>query len=384
MIIKQLGLRNFRNIKTESINLNAGLNIFRGQNGQGKTNLVEALYLLTTGQSFRMGKVQDLSCKNNDLGFLISGMILKRNLDYKVELNAMQGKKSIKINGKGTRTPTLKKYFPSLLFSPESLLIVKDSAQKRRDLIDHLCTSLYPEFGKLNFRYKKILRQKNSLLKKVKEKEQKSSADEKLFNTLSEMLLKIGAELTFFRLMGIEEIEPLLLEEFLQIMDEHYGNIAIDYLISGQSFKGVTKAEILNAMYKRWSELKAREWASGLCLVGPHKHDVQFNFNDQEARFYCSQGQQRAIILAFKMAQTRLHYRAHKEFPVLLLDDVLSELDREKQKRFLNYLLSTEAQILLTTTDATKIPSKVSSTVFFVREGEFVEQEKVLTGGLSV
>ncbi len=384
MIIKQLGLRNFRNIKTENINLNAGLNIFRGQNGQGKTNLVEALYLLTTGQSFRMGRVQDLSCKNNNLGFFISGTVLKKNLDYNVELNAMHGKKSIKINGKGARTPTLKKYFPSLLFSPESLLIVKDSAQKRRDLIDQLCTSLYPEFGKLHFRFKKILKQKNSLLKKVKEKEQKSSADEKLFNTLSEMLLKIGSELTFFRLMGIEEIEPLLLEEFLQIMDEHYGNIAIDYLISGQSFKGVSKAEILNAMYKRWGELKAREWASGLCLVGPHKHDVQFNFNDQEARFYCSQGQQRAIILAFKMAQTRLHYRAHKEFPVLLLDDVLSELDREKQKRFLNYLLSTEAQILLTTTDATKIPGKVSSTVFFVREGEFVEQEKVLTGGLSV
>ena len=137
-------------------------------------------------------------------------------------------------------------------------------------------------------------------------------------------------------------------------------------------------------MYKRWQELKARETATGLCLVGPHKHDIQFNFNDQDARFYCSQGQQRAIILAFKMAQTRLHYKAHRVFPILLLDDVLSELDREKQMRFVNYLLSTEAQIFLTTTDATSLPEVAKSSVFDVKEGSFSESQGLVTGGLSV
>ncbi len=387
MILHQLGLRNFRNLKTEYLELSPGLNIFLGQNGQGKTNLVEAIHLLTSGNSFRSGGIQDFINKNSNLGFFLRARVLKKELDFKIELSASANKKVLTVNDKPKTTHYLKQNFPNLLFSPESLLIVKDSSQKRRDLIDQLCTSLYPDFGKLNYKYKKIVKQKSVLLKRMKDQKRENNEDLKLYETLSKMLFEIGTELTFLRLAGIEEIQPLLLEEFLKIMDEHYGNISISYIASGHSLKSYKKEEIRNAMYKRWVELKDRELASGLCLVGPHKHDIQFNFNGEEARFYCSQGQQRAIILAFKMAQTKLHFRAHKDFPILLLDDVLSELDREKQKRFLNYLLSTEAQILLTTTDATWVPEKVASSVFLVKDGYFVREKskaEVLTGGLSV
>lgn len=384
MILKQIGLNQFRNIKTKSLHLRPGLNLFRGQNGQGKTNLIESLYLLTTGKSFRTSRLEDFSNKILNSGFHLKAEVEKKGLNFSIEMKHQKGKKSLLINGKSCGTPRLRKNFPSLLFSPESLLIVKDAAQKRRDLIDDLCMSLFPGFGQLLSDYKRALKQKNTLLRQMKETSKNDPVLLKLNDNISQILLEKGSELTFYRVLGIEEISPILLKEFLEIMDEHYGNISMNYLVSGQKLKAKNKTEILNAMYKRWAELKDRERASGQALVGPHKHDIQFDFDGHEARFFCSQGQQRAIILAFKMAQIRLHYRAHKEYPILLLDDVLSELDKEKQMRFVNYLLSTEAQIFLTTTDATALPKVAVSCVFDVEEGVFEERGRLLTGGLNV
>ena len=308
----------------------------------------------------------------------------KKNLSYSIDMHVSEGKKSLWVNNQAYSSPKLRQSFPGLLFSPESLLIVKDSAQKRRDLIDDLCMTLFPEFAKVFSDYRKLLRQKNMLLKQIRDHKISDEQGEKLNENLTQLLFDKGSRLTHFRIQAIAEIQPLLLQEFLQIMDEHYGNIAINYIISGQKNKGLSQQDLLNAMYKRWGQLKARELASGLCLVGPHKHDIQFDFNGQEARFFCSQGQQRAIVLAFKMAQTKLHFRAQNEFPILLLDDVLSELDREKQMRFMNYLLSTEAQIFLTTTDATSIPQVATKSVFEVKDGVFIESDRLLTGGLNV
>lgn len=384
MNIQTLSLRQFRNIENQTLVFNPGLNVFRGQNGQGKTNLVEALYLLTHGRSFRTSRWDDFINKNQKIGFLIEAQSFAAQLENRISIKSLNGKKTLRVNSNGMTSPKLKQKFPSLLFSPESLLIVKDAAQKRRELIDDLCLSLFPGFAKVFSDYKKAYKQKSVLLKKIKEGQIESKEGHKINQNISQLLFEIGSELTLKRLQAIDEIEPTLLQEFLEIMDEHYGNISISYYVSGHKIKQINKEEILNAMYKRWRELEDREMASGLCLVGPHKHDIQFDFNGQEARFFCSQGQQRAIILAFKMAQTKLHYRAHKEFPILLLDDVLSELDREKQMRFVNYLLSTEAQIFLTTTDATTIPQVASQSVFNVKNGVFEESDRCVTGGLSV
>lgn len=384
MRFNRLSLINFRNIESQSLDLNSGLNVFRGQNGQGKTNLIEALALVTSGRSFRTSNLSDLVNKSNPMGFHVQASVEKQDLDYSIEMKVSPKQRSLKVNHQRASAAQQRKHFPSLLFSPESLLIVKDSAQKRRDLIDDLCLALFPEFLSIYLDFKKAYKQKNSLLKKIKTEENPSPQNRKINESLTQLLLQKGAQLTHFRLLAIEEIEPVLLKEFLEIMDNHYGNISIDYLVSGHKTKASTPTEILNAMYKRWEELKSRELASGQCLVGPHKHDIRFNFNGQEARFFCSQGQQRAIILAFKMAQTRLHYRAHKVFPILLLDDVLSELDKEKQMRFVNYLLSTEAQIFLTTTDATAVPLDAATAVFEVENGVFKEAGQFVTGGLSV
>lgn len=384
MKLEKIHLRQFRNIKDQDITFHPGLNVLRGQNGQGKTNLIESIFLLTHGKSFRTSDLNSLIHKGDYQGFHIQTQLTRKGLSHSVSMQVQQNRKKLLHNEKSISAPFLNKTFPSVLFSPESLMIVKDSAQKRRDLIDDLCVGIYPSFAKLESEVKRLHKQKNTLLKQLKDKNQLDKKDQSLLESITHLFFIKSAQLTIYRLKAIEEIRPLLLEEFLNIMDDHYGDISVNYVISGESIREYSEELILNAMYKRWSELRLREVSLGLSLVGPHKHDVQFNFNDQDARFYCSQGQQRAIILAFKMAHIRLHYAAHEVFPILLLDDVLSELDHGKQKRFMSYLMRTQSQIFLTTTDATEIPSIAEKSVFEVSEGVFKEGERVNTGGLSV
>ncbi|MCJ8275278.1 MAG: DNA replication and repair protein RecF [Bdellovibrionales bacterium] len=372
MILERLGLRQFRNIKEQSLVFHKGLNVLRGENGQGKTNLVESIHLLTHGKSFRTNDLETMIHRGDFQGFYLNAQFEKSQLSHEVQLQVTRNKKKLIHNSKGISTSFLRKNFPSVLFSPESLMIVKDSAQKRRELIDDFCVSYFPGFAKLMAEVKKLHRQKNVLLKQVRDEQIDLKEGNQLVESLTQLFLQKSAQLCFLRVKAIKEIRPVLLQEFLNIMDDHYGDISVNYLASGDSVLEFTEEQLLNAMYKRWEELKTREVAVGLCLVGPHKHDVQFNFNDHDARFYCSQGQQRAIILAFKMAHIRLHYAAHKVFPILLLDDVLSELDQGKQKRFLNYLMRTDSQIFLTTTDATAIPEIGERTIFEVNDGLFV------------
>ncbi|MCB0377609.1 MAG: DNA replication and repair protein RecF [Bdellovibrionales bacterium] len=383
MSLTSIELRLFRNIEHQALELRPGLNIFRGPNGQGKTNLIEAVFMLTHGKSFRTTDNSQL-IKRNAEGFKVSGHFHWKNLSHNVEIFVHKGRKKMSINGKPISSTLLRARLPSVLFSPESLMIVKGPAQKRRELIDDVCTSVYPEYAPLFLDCGRILRQKSSLLKQLKEGAVSMGQGEILLRDLSHMLFEKSAILCEYRLRAIEEMGPLLLAEFLSIMDEHYGDLSIDYVISGNSALAYNREHLRNAMYKRWLQLKDRELSSGLCLVGPHKHDVHFYFNGHDARFFCSQGQQRAIILAFKMAHIRLHYAVHMHFPILLLDDVLSELDREKQERFMKYLVGSQSQIFLTTTDASPLPEVTASSVFEVENGRFTEGVMVSPGGLSV
>ena len=375
MKISKIKLIQFRNIKEQKLYLNSGLNIFYGPNGQGKTSFIEAIYLLTHGISFRTNDIQVLINKNDFYGFYLESEIFKEDICHQIKVSVSGKTKSIKINEKTTTIPKLKKLFSSILFSPESLQIIKDSDKKRRELIDDMCLSLFPDFSDIYSDCQKLLRQKNSLLKKIRERQISVHEGKELNEHISFQFFEKSSELCFFRLKAIEKIEALLLGEFFCIMDDCHGSLSMEYLISKEDFKSKKKEDVFNAMYKEWEKVKGLETAMGQCLVGPHRHGINFNFNGQNARFFCSQGQQRAIILAFKMAQMEIYYKAHKDFPILLLDDVFSELDGKKQVNFLNKLLSIKGQIFLTTTDETFSGKKNRPFSFRVEKGSFYKKE---------
>ena len=384
MKLKSLELKYFRNIHDQQLIFHEGLNIFRGPNGQGKTNLVEAIYLLTHGKSFRTSDNSALINHGDYQSTRVAAYVSRKNLSHDLDFRIQHGRKAVQHNGKKVGSTYLRQNFPSVLFSPESLAVVKDSPQHRRQLVDDLAMTMVPGFARLFDDTRKLLKQKNALLKQLKEGILEKEKGHRLFHNITDLLFAKSTRLIAGRLEILHKIMPIFREEFLTIMGDSLLEIEMDYLISGTTALQFNEDQIVNALYNRWSELAPSEVQLGQSLVGPHKHDVRFLFNGQDARVFCSQGQQRAIILAFKMAHIRLHCAAHGVSPLLLLDDVLSELDSSKQQRFLDYLMAGKSQIFLTTTDAAVIPRKVNKAVFEVNVGKFAPVEVERTGGLSV
>lgn len=354
MFFDSIRLINYRNYVDQNLRFHRGVNVFVGQNGQGKTNLLEGLYFLTKGQSFRPGTNPTFIRSEEDvLNSSLQAIIQVGELKSLVKIQLQSSKKELLINQKKTSTTSLKRKFPSILFSPESLSAIKEGPEQRRNLVDELILTHSPRDAKKITEFKKVLRQRNRLLKNLKHQEIDETQGYKLLSSLNQVFLKTATELSMTRVEALEVIGPYLKKAMLSISGEDLKNvdISVDYLVSSESALSFSYQEMYNALSKRLNELVSREVDSGVSLVGPHKHDVQFLFDQQDSRYYCSQGQQRALILSFKMAQIMYHYRVYQSHPILLLDDVLSELDPHKRANLVEFLKGIKSQIFITTTD---------------------------------
>lgn len=373
MVINNLSLVNFRNFDTAEVEFNKRLNIIIGDNGQGKTNILEALYLLTEGESFRYSKNENL-IKIGASTALITGSIDNDDMNYKLSLKITESKKELLVNDKPLSHTKLRR-ISSVLFSPESLNIIKESAEERRALADQLVEQTTLGGHSLLREYKKVLKTRNRLLKDISEEKISFSMGKDTLESLNSSFIKLAAELTHLRINTLNEIRP---EVEKAINNIHFSNsVKFDfkYLISDHDHRDSDLGKIIFFLQKRMQELESAELKSGVSLVGPQKHDICFLYNRNDSRFYCSQGQQRSIILAYKMAQIVYHYRVHGFYPFLLLDDVLSELDLTKQESLISTLNQTETQTFVSSTDVSLL-SKLSmdkASVFKIRDGQIIK-----------
>jgi DNA replication and repair protein RecF len=281
------------------------------------------------------------------------------HLDYSVDMSIESGKRSASINGKRVNSASLLRHFPTILFSPESLAAIKEGPEQRRELIDELLISTNPKQSQLLREYSRCLKSRNRILRALADNEGSRKDLEATLESLNKIYFLLSTHFTAARLKALKDIEPdfrhamhLIVTDF-EATSGSPGEIAVDYLISDQSALHWSDSEIFDALQNRHRELALREMAYGSSLVGPHKHDIKFLFAGNDSRFYCSQGQQRALILALKIAQIVYHHRVHQTYPVLLLDDVLSELDMKKRVNLMKFLEEISAQILITATDLT-------------------------------
>ena len=192
--------------------------------------------------------------------------------------------------------------------------------------------------------------------------------------SLNPSFLKLATELTYLRITTLNEIKPEVEMALSKIHSNASVNFDFDYVISDQNHKNSALKNIAEILQKRMLELQSAELKTGVSLVGPQKHDVIFLYNGNDSRFYCSQGQQRSIILAYKMAQIVYHKRVHGFYPLLLLDDVLSELDLLKQESLISTLNQTETQTFVSTTDVSLL-SKLSmnkASVFKIKNAQVI------------
>lgn len=349
MHFSALRLHDFRNVAEIRLELSPRLNIFLGDNGQGKTNLLEALYVLSQGESFRFGDNSTL-IRHGQTQALIEAKIQRQGLEHHVRAEILKSRKTLSLNQKRVSLPDIRRLFPTVLFSPESLAAIKEGADQRRALVDDFLISHRPQNADLISDYKKALKTRNRVLKDWSEDRLPKSELVDVLESLNPRFFELATLMTHGRLMALRDIQTDL-QACLQRISKEPVDISVEYSVSSQNAGNWSLEEINNALQQRALQLREAELSSGVSLVGPHKHEISFVYNQKDSRFFSSQGQQRAIILAFKMAQIVYHGRVHGLYPALMLDDVLSELDAAKRGELISFLHEIKAQVFVTTTD---------------------------------
>lgn len=359
MQLKRLKLKNFRSYVDLDLEIPSGVLVFVGDNGQGKTNLIEALYLLVRGESFRAGTAdtyvrQPKGQSEPEPAAFVKAVIEKNGLIDEIQWSSKHGHRRLELNGKKVSGLQLSRKFPVVLFSPESLASIKEGPEFRRQLVDEVLITHSASAVEVLKDFKKALKTRNRILKDHRQGKTTKPAALRLLESLDAIFYPLAVSLTCLRMDALKALEPDLKAAFRSVLEPN-AVVEVDYLISGLDTSGWDRSQIMDAMHQRGLELRSRELESGLTLVGPHRHDIRFLFAGKDSRYFCSQGQQRALILSYKMAQIMYHHRTHQVFPFLLLDDVLSELDPERRANLVKFLteeIKPPSQIFLTTTDS--------------------------------
>ncbi len=357
MYISHLSLTNFRNYATQEIDLPAGAVVLCGDNAQGKTNFLEAIYLLATSKSPRASAHRELvnwSTKGQDMPFSrLSADVSDKNGAVQVEvvLTAQPGgddleqdrfQKRIKVNGLARRATDLIGVIRVVMFDPHDTDIVSGSPALRRRYLDATNSQIDPVYLRNLQQYNKVIVQRNSLLRMIKEN--RAHSDELEF--WDEQLIETGAYIIEKRLQNIEEMS-LIAGEIHQQLTNETEKLETVYL---ESISGKTAQDITSSFRESLKRAQRQEIARGLSVVGPHRDDLRLLVDGVNMCIYGSRGQHRTIALSLKLAQAKYIHNTTGDSPILLLDDVLSELDSERRRHLLNTTKNYQ-QAVITATD---------------------------------
>lgn len=344
MILKSISLSSFRNIKGERIEFSPGVNILFGKNAQGKTNALEGIYMFSRGRSFRTAKESDL------LEFGADGFRLE--IEYSDSLGdntlsyAAYGRER-RIVKNGYRIKKISEMignFRSVLFSPDDLSLVKGGPEERRAFLNIAISQKDPSYIKYYSAYKSAMEQKNILLKNQK---QGFFVEEEEISSWSRSMAEYASYIYLMRREYIKEISAFA-KEFMKEISSEKERIEISY--KSDIEKEIFDREKIAEEYLRvMKEGYPRECGAGVSLFGIHHDDMEIKINEKNARLFSSQGQKRSIVLALKLAEGEVIKREFGEYPVYLLDDVLSELDGVRREYFLSR--KGEKQIIITSCD---------------------------------
>lgn len=328
MYINGLKLHNFRNYEKLDINFSKGFNIIHGNNGQGKTNIIEAIFLCASGRSHRTSRDSEL-VKINENNFYISLNLEKERYSTLIEILLKKDeKKKIKINEiPAKKVGDLMGNLNAVIFSPEDLLIIKEGPSERRKFMDITISQLKPSYFFNLQQYSKILAQRNILLKEAQYK--KTLLD--TIGVWNQNLASFGSKIMKTRYEFIEKLAFYSEENHYKLTEgKEKLSIRYDSSVKTQSFDNIKAIEenFLNILEKSIE----RELYKGSTIYGPQRDDIGIFLNNMNLKLYGSQGQQRTAVLSLKISEINIMKNETGENPILLLDDVMSELDGNRQK----------------------------------------------------
>jgi DNA replication and repair protein RecF len=361
MILNNLALLRFRNLIEVNQDWNQNFNIIWGKNAQGKTNLLEAIYLLGYVKSFRPARHHEIICQHEEQAFL-KGQLTSQGVNHQLEIKLTPNGRTLRVNGKPVQR--LKQFFGYLrpvLFTPEELGIVRGYPAGRRSLLDRAILHVEKNYLDYYQQYERILKQRNQLLKR--------QAREQELQPWTVALINAGVQIRHSRIIYVERIRPLLKDVYQNIVGSSETADCIYSTI--QKHEDELKEEFAAELDRK----HIKEKQLGQTLVGPHRDDLDFYVDGQSLKTFGSQGQQRSFLLAFKAAQVLDQQMLFGEPPILLLDDLASELDMERQSRFVDFLIKQRTQVFLTTASPEILAEAVKNQAGYYR----VDQGKINT-----
>jgi len=389
VIVTHLNLTDFRNYETVDLGLVTGANVFVGSNGQGKTNLVEALGFLSTLGSHRVSTDHAMVRAGQDAAIVRARLEHSdRQILAEVQINR-SGANRAQINRSAIKTRDLPRYFSSILFAPEDLALVRGEPSGRRRFMDELLVQRFPRLSGVMVDYERVLKQRNSLLKSARA----SGLRENSLSTLEiwdERLVEFGSELIQARSALIAELLPEVTAAYSAIAGaDHHASLAsyLSILASDSSEEatieqGAVRAgaldldEIQKNFRAALARLRRAEVERGITLAGPHRDDLVLGLNDLPARGYASHGESWSFALSLKLgAAAVLRRESSTGDPVLILDDVFAELDESRRGRLAAAIRDFE-QVLITAAVLDDVPTELSGHIVRIRSGRIVEEEQ--------
>lgn len=372
MIIKNIEIKNFRNYTSQKLDFYKGINILYGNNASGKTNLLESIYVLAMTKSHRFFIDNNL-IKEGAIYSKIKGDIKVGNIKTNLEIIINDKSKKLKIDNNEIKK--VSEYISKMniiIFYPEDLEIIKSSPIIRRNYINLELSQLESNYYKLISDYNKLLKIRNDYLKKM---QKNISVDINYFNIITEYLINKACLIYIMRNKFINKINLYVSDIYINI--SKISDFKVIYKPSLE-INIYEKEEIKKTLVNKYKEIQNSEIKIGSTIIGPHKDDLEFYIGNRNLKNYGSQGQQRLAVLAMKLSEIEIFKSYKNTKPILLLDDVFSELDDKKINKLLKYI-GNNIQTIITTTDLNKVSKKLikKSKKIKIDDGQVIKIEEV-------
>ncbi len=353
MWIKGIKVSNFRNYNLEEVKFNKNMNLLYGQNAQGKTNIIEAIFLCTLGKSFRTSKEKEMiSINKEDNNCFVEVEYVKKDREGKIKIE-LSNKKSVYINGiKIKKLSELLGKLNVVIFNPDDINILKGGPQNRRKFIDIMISQLRPNYMNCLSLYLKTIEQRNNYLRQIRDQ----GVDSEMLEIWDEKLAEYAISINKYRNEYMKKIQEKIQKVHGQITEDKE-EIRIEYI--SECFE---KEKYLKLLKER----RKLDIIKGFTTKGIHRDDFVIYINGKEVNIYGSQGQHRTVILSLKLSELNIVKEEIEEYPILLLDDFMSELDSTRRQNFLQKI--EEAQVIITCTDKLYIENK-EILIYNVRDG---------------
>lgn len=365
MRIKKITLQGYRNYSYLYMEFTQNLNIFIGSNAQGKTNLIEAIYYAAMGTSHRSNQDIDL-IQWNQPEAKATLFFERMSVENEVSFHFYRDKRrEIFYNGQKIRPKELVGAVNVVLFSPEDLFLIKGAPAGRRKFLDNEISQANPAYYRRLMLYNRAIAQRNTLLKKIREKKMSRISLETWDRQVAELAGSIVTE----RWAAIKKL-TMLANLMHRKLSSNKENLEINYILDER--ENFIPENVITWYNKRLSEVQDQDILRGFTSVGPHRDDIVFKVNQIDLRSFGSQGQQRTGVLALKLAELEFMKSETGEYPVLLLDDVMSELDQERRSQLLSFIKE-RIQTFITATEAGYFPGQQAGKYYKVTMGRIAE-----------